>query len=148
MGLKTTRKNFTEWELKHLTRPLTFDEVWELGKEKYRWDTQDLIGIYEFHNLKTNRFYVGSSHHIFGRLKSHASSMKTGKHSYPEINEDFRKYGKDSFVFNILTYCSNSQLRKFEKSWLQTLSEKETLYNQTELNNWDTAKGRWIRKRW
>ncbi|MBS3678964.1 GIY-YIG nuclease family protein [Ornithinibacillus massiliensis] len=148
MGMKTTRKNFTEWEIKHLNQPLSFDDVWELGKEKYRLDTQDLIGIYVFQNIKTNRFYVGSSHHIFGRLKSHASSMKSGKHSYQEINEDFKKHGKESFVFKILTYCNNSQLHRFEKSWLQTYSEKEKLYNQVEIDNWDKPKGRWIRNRW
>ena len=148
MGMKTTRKKFTEWEKKHLKQPLSFDDVWELGKEKYRFDTQDLIGIYVFENIKTNRFYVGSSHHIFGRLKSHASSMKLGKHSYQDTNEDFKKNGKNSFIFKILTYSNNSQLQKFEKSWLQTYSKKEKLYNQAEIDNWDTAKGRYVRNRW
>ncbi|WP_214482830.1 hypothetical protein [Bacillus sp. SM2101] len=117
--MKTTRKNFTEWEIKYLNQPISFDDVWELGKEEYRFNTQDLIGIYVFHNIKTNRFYVGNSDYIFAGLKSHASSMKSGKHNYSEINEDFKKYGKNSFVFKILTYCSISQLRKFKKSWLR-----------------------------
>ena len=148
--MQTTRKSFTEWEMKYLNQPLSFDDIWELGKDKYRdrGDSHALIGIYVFQNIKTNRFYVGSSHHIFGRLKSHASSMKSGRHSYQKINEDFEKYGKDSFVFKILTYCNNTQLHRFEKSWLQTYSEKEKLYNQAELDSWDTAKGRWVRNRW
>jgi hypothetical protein len=129
MGMETTRKNFTEWELKYLNQLLSFDNVWELGKEKYRLNTQDLIGIYVFQNIKTNRYYVGSSHHIFGRLKSQALKMKSGKHNYTEVNEDFKEYGKESFAFKILTYCNNSQLNKFEKSWLETYSAKEKLYN-------------------
>ncbi|MBO1514082.1 GIY-YIG nuclease family protein [Metabacillus bambusae] len=148
MGFETTRKNFTEWEMKHLNQSLSFDDVWELGKEKYRYSTEDLKGIYVIQNNKTNRFYVGSSHHIFGRFKSHASLIKSGNHSYQEINEDFKRYGKESFVFKILTYCNNSQLHRFEKSWLQTYSEKAQLYNKAELDSWDKAKGRWARNRW
>ncbi|KMK76332.1 GIY-YIG nuclease family protein [Alkalihalobacillus pseudalcaliphilus] len=148
MGMKTTRKNFTEWEIKNFNQSFSFDDVWELGKEKYRIDTQDLIGIYVFQNIESNRCFVGRSSHIFGRLKNHALSMKSGKHSYSEINEDFKNYGKNSFVLKILTYCNNSQLISFEKSWLKTYSDKEKLYNQDKLDNWDTAKGRWIRKRW
>lgn len=84
--------------------------------------------------------------HIDNLFKG-SGSLKSEKHSYQEINEDFKKYGKDSFVFIILTYCNNSQLHRFEKSWLQTYSEKEKLYNQVEIDNWDTAKGRWVRNR-
>ncbi|KAA0564635.1 hypothetical protein F0342_10830 [Bacillus sp. CH30_1T] len=60
-GWKQREKNFTEWELKYLNQLLSFDDVWELGEEKYRLNTQDLIGIYVFQNIKTNRY----SHTIF-----------------------------------------------------------------------------------
>ncbi|WP_149155942.1 hypothetical protein [Bacillus sp. CH30_1T] len=74
--------------------------------------------------------------------------MKSGKHKYTEVNEDFKEYGKESFAFKIITYCNNSQLHRFEKSWLETYSAKEKLYNQTEIDNWDTPRGKWVRNRW
>ncbi|MGF2618456.1 hypothetical protein FZC84_21355 [Rossellomorea vietnamensis] len=148
MKLKTDRKKFTDWEMQFMDRHLSFVEVWELGKESRRHHTQDLVGIYSFRNIETNKIYVGSSHHIFGRMQSHASSMRLGKHSYEEINEDFKKYGKNSFEFSILTYCSVSQLHTFEKRWLMFYNESGELYNQAELDKWDTPKGRYARKYW
>ncbi|QHA38766.1 hypothetical protein D5E69_23330 (plasmid) [Rossellomorea marisflavi] len=145
MGLKTTRKSFTSWELKFSDKVLSFDEIWELGKESQRIHNQDLIGIYRIKNVFSNKVYVGSSHHIFGRLRSHATQMQLGKHPYDEINKDFKLFGKESFIFDIITYCNNSQLRSFEKSWLKVFYEESQLYNAKEYINWNKPSGRWRR---
>jgi predicted GIY-YIG superfamily endonuclease len=148
MGLTTKRKNFTEWETENINRSFSFLDVWELGKEKYRNSKQNLIGVYLIKNIKTDKIYIGSSHHILGRLKSHASNMKAKKHNYLEINNDFIAYGEESFIFEIITYCNRSELKRFEKSWLETYNKEKTLYNKLELDQWNTPRGRWNRKQY
>ena len=59
-------------------------------------------GIYKITNIKNGKFYIGSSENIEGRWSGHISELKRGKHINKHLQYAWNKYGKESFIFEIL----------------------------------------------
>lgn len=62
-------------------------------------------GIYQIRNLVTGKVYVGSSKNIRLRWYVHAHELKKNKHHSVLLQRAYNKYGKDAFVYEILTHC-------------------------------------------
>lgn len=58
-----------------------------------------MSGVYMIHNSVTGRNYIGSSRCVRGRIKTHLSALRGNRHSIEEMQEDFNKYGEESFSF-------------------------------------------------
>lgn len=76
--------------------------------------------IYLLKNKVTNRGYVGRTCHLNLRPKQHMNSLKIGKHYNELMQEDFNKYGAESFEFSVLQEFDpilffNSHL---ERNWI------------------------------
>ena len=73
-----------------------------------------MIGIYKITNLKDkNKIYIGRSLHIKQRWKAHIYELKTHRHINKELQDDWDKYGANSFQFNILAECDSNKAAKY-----------------------------------
>lgn len=72
-------------------------------------------GIYIITNIKNNKCYIGSAVNIQGRWKVHLSTLENKKHDNGHLQASYNKYGKESFIFDILCYCKKEDLLYFEQ---------------------------------
>lgn len=79
-----------------------------------------MIGIYRFVNKNNNKSYIGQSINIEERRKKHiAASYYPPSNTYNTVfHKAIRKYGVDSFEFEILTLCKIEELDSLEKYYI------------------------------
>lgn len=82
---------------------------------------EDLGVVYSITNNKTNKIYIGQTNNFKRRIWEHKYFLKNNNHKNHYLQEDYNKYGIDSFLFKI--EASN-------------LSRKDRLCKETELINY------------
>ena len=73
--------------------------------ELFNIPKENLCGVYEIVNMRTNRKYIGSSCELRTRAVTHLREIKRGKHSNKNINSDIEK--NDDFIFRIIHVVEN-----------------------------------------
>ena len=96
---------------------------------EYKLLTQNIVGIYAFHNLKTGKYYIGQSKNIRKRLLKHLQHVKN-KWNYP-LYDSINKYGFENFEFLILEETTEENLDIREKYWIEYYKSFENGYNLT-----------------
>lgn len=92
-------------------------------------------GIYLIKNTVNGRVYVGSSKYLEARIKTHISSLTSGKHYNKALQEDWARFGSTAFDFQIVeTGISDDLLKVFEQSYMDL---EENLYNTTRALQWN-----------
>jgi group I intron endonuclease len=92
-----------------------------------------MIGIYKITNKVNNKVYIGVSLDIEKRWKQHkinylnSSNKEYNKYLY----QDFRKYGIENFVFEILEELPKSEIYEREKYWIKYFDSSVSGYNET-----------------
>ena len=79
-----------------------------------------MIGIYKITNKTNNKIYIGQSTNIekrWGEHKRNAFNSNTHTYHYP-LYLAIRKYGLDSFVFEIIEECSTENLTTQDQYWM------------------------------
>lgn len=77
------------------------------------------MGIYKITNLKSNKFYIGSSNDIPKRWKQHISGLNNNKHHNFHLQKSWNKYGETSFKFEIIDIVNDSNdLFSREQKWI------------------------------
>lgn len=96
---------------------------------------ENIIGVYKIVNNVTNKVYVGQTINYKGRIVRHKSDLKCNRHSNPELQQDYNKYGLHSFKFELLERCSKNKLLEQETYWINYYGGKESecLYNKCDL---------------
>lgn len=64
-------------------------------------------GIYKITNTVNGKFYIGSSKHIPTRIKQHFYQLRRNLHHSAHLQSAYNKYGKDSFIHEVLLECEN-----------------------------------------
>lgn len=83
-------------------------------------DLNQKCGIYK---LTCNEHsYIGSSINIYYRLKRHISDLLKNKHANKYMQNAFNKYGKDSFIFEVIEECNRDVLIKTESYYIESMS--------------------------
>jgi len=79
-------------------------------------------GIYSIRFIGNNgKFYIGSSKDLCRRGAEHLNFLSQGKHCNKHLQNAFNKYGKESFIFEIIekvNFINSSELLKLEKEYL------------------------------
>ena len=76
-------------------------------------------GIYCIRNIENNKMYIGSTHNFSERKYRDFHYLEIGKHHSIVLQRAYDKYGKESFVFEILKECSDEEnLLKTEQYFL------------------------------
>ena len=65
--------------------------------------------IYAIKNRSNNKVYIGSSVNYRRRKTHHLSRLKANDHENSHLQRAYNKYGKDSFLFNIIETVSNRE---------------------------------------
>ena len=59
-------------------------------------------GIYAIINIQTNKLYIGSTNDFSRRYKQHSNMLKSGKHHCRHLQNSYKKYGKNSFIYVVV----------------------------------------------
>ena len=86
-----------------------------------------MIGIYCIRHIETSTCYIGKSIEIPVRFKNH----KNGTSQCPSIRAAILHHGIESFAFEILEHCPESDLNDRERFWITTLNTFHNGYNET-----------------
>jgi len=63
-------------------------------------------GIYKITNIVNNKVYIGSSSRLHQRFIKHKNDLDGGRHTNKHLQSSYDKYGRDSFVFEIIEICN------------------------------------------
>jgi len=89
-------------------------------------------GVYQIRNLINEKVYVGSAKCFQVRASQHESRLNSGKHSNKHLLASWKKWGSNSFLFEILEVVEGDKLQRttIEKRYLQKYYENwEKCYN-------------------
>ena len=78
-------------------------------------------GIYCITNIITLDNYIGSSKHIYFRLREHLSKLRKNKHHSKHLQASFNKYGEESFLSGIIDICTEDKLIEKEEFWISVI---------------------------
>lgn len=82
-------------------------------------------GIYRISQIGTDRVYVGQSVDLVQRRGDHFKTLRKGKHASRYLQNAFKKYGEDAFVFEILEEgfdpIDKTTLTAAEQKWMDEL---------------------------
>ncbi len=94
-----------------------------------------ICGIYKIENKVNGKVYIGSSIDIEVRWKNHIRSLN-GKDKYfnDYLHRQWREYGEENFIFNIIEECNVYELDKKEQYWIEFYDsmDRENGYNLKE----------------
>ena len=96
-----------------------------------------IIGVYSITNLKTNKLYIGESLDIDKRWINHKNDLLNNQHANYYLQQDFNKYGKSFFKFEVLQEIernsitiTQSKLLMLENAYIEKYKkEGYELYN-------------------
>ena len=96
-----------------------------------------ISAVYKITNTVTGDFYIGSSKNVKRRWTDHKCTSRWNKHPNNPMYLDMKKYGTDSFVFEILEVVEIEKLKEKEQQFIETL---KPTYNQMNANGLDFEK--------
>lgn len=77
-------------------------------------------GIYKITNILNNHCYVGSAVNINRRFITHRYRLNDQTHHSSYFQNAWNKYGSEAFIYEILLYCSKSDLIFYEQRAIDT----------------------------
>lgn len=98
------------------------------------------VGIYKIVHNDSGKVYVGSSKNIENRHKNHLYMLKNRMHHSVKLQNAHNKYGGDSFVFETIELCEESDLLVREQYWMDTLEAYSKGYNCSVFSHRPSAK--------
>ncbi len=77
-----------------------------------------ICGIYEILNIINGKRYIGQSVDVYKRYRSHVNKLNNNTHRNTYLQNSWNKYGKESFVFNIIEQCDVDDLDELEQFYI------------------------------
>ena len=100
-------------------------------------------GIFQIKNTQSGKILLGSSTNLHGPLNKHRFLLSIGKHDNAALQSDWRQYGAEAFIFEILEIVKPSddpafnledELTLLEQIWIEKLQPMgERGYNRGPL---------------
>lgn len=85
---------------------------------------EKVSGIYAIVAPSGSR-YIGSAVRIAHRWRIHKSDLRLGKHANPGLTRAFRKYGLDALRFEVVEFCTPSELLNREQFHIDTTPKRK-----------------------
>lgn len=80
---------------------------------------KNICGIYKITCLQTGKIYIGSAVNLLKRKQNHFEALANGVHKNIHLQNAYKKYGKSSFVFEVLEMVENkNNLLAREQFWI------------------------------
>lgn len=87
------------------------------------FETYNGAVVYQIANKFNDNIYIGSSKRFMNRKKSHLYSLKSGKHPNSKMINDYKLFGKDSFLFDIVEFVDEEDMLKIREAfWISKLN--------------------------
>ena len=97
-----------------------------------------MVGIYQITNTVNGKRYIGQSINISKRKSMHFYFLKSNTHINKHLQSSYNKYGKDSFLFEVLLLCDKETLTFFEQLLVDGLDPEYNICKECV----DSPKGR------
>lgn len=88
-----------------------------------------VCGIYTITNQINNMIYVGQSIDIWRRWAEHMSLLDNNKHDNCNLQNDWNKYGRHNFKFEIFKECDEWALDISERLLIEINKRNNKCYN-------------------
>lgn len=75
-------------------------------------------GIYVIRHIVTGKLYVGSAKDIDNRWAVHRKQLREDRHHSPKLQNAWRKYGEDAFVFEVIETTAPDAMIEREQFYL------------------------------
>lgn len=112
-------------------------------KKQYKQTLQPM-GIYKIINAGNGKIFIGSAKNLPGKINSIKFQLESGSHLNKELQEDFVKFGKIKFNFEVIDYLEPKEdpdynytedLKILEEMWLEKLKPfGEKGYNKAKIS--------------
>jgi group I intron endonuclease len=98
-------------------------------KKQYK-QTLTPMGVYQLKNLANGKILIGSSKNLPARKNRFDMEISMGTVTDENLLQDFRKYGREGFVFEVLDYLDPKEdpaynytedLKTLEEMWIEKL---------------------------
>ena len=95
-----------------------------------------ISGIYIIKNIQNNKVYVGSSANLKSRNYKHFWMLEKNIHDNCHLQNSYNKYGKDSFIFQVIKECDFIDLISMENFYISEFKSNifEYGYNLATVN--------------
>lgn len=99
-------------------------------KRNYKQKIQQM-GIYQIRNLANGKVFIGGSKNIPAKFNAHTFTLEIGTHINKKLQEEYKQFGKESFVFEVLeivkpkedaAYDYSFDIKELEKKWLNKIN--------------------------
>jgi group I intron endonuclease len=89
--------------------------------------------VYEIHNTKTGRSYIGSTNRYPYRFREHRNALAKGVHGCKQLQRSFDKHGGLSFVMRPVEIVTDpSSIYSREQFWIDRLGRR-SVYNSKKI---------------
>ena len=126
-----------EYFNEHSARKRTLDREGEnrrINEIKKRSKAKGIACVYKITNKITGKIYVGETTWKHRRWTQHKSQLKRNQHDSKPLQEEYNKYGIDSFEFSIVKIIESKDKEKLRTEEINTieklLSEGYKIYNK------------------
>jgi group I intron endonuclease len=79
-------------------------------------------GIYRIRNIQNNHSYIGQTRNFKSRKSQHFCSLRKNKSGHPILQRAFNKYSEECFIFEVLVYCEEFELTRYEQYLVDNLN--------------------------
>ena len=85
--------------------------------------------------MRNDKIYVGVTYNPKSRYLSHICALRGNRHINKDLQEDFNRYGEDSFVFKVIDASTCGRRYEKEKRLMEALKtyDPEHGYNQNDV---------------
>lgn len=94
--------------------------------------------VYALRHNPTGKIYVGSTHNLDSRLREHMIALRNNRHTVPDMQRDYNKYGEDYSVCVLEDYLPENNVKtKIEALYMTILGTRDRSkgYNYLDITN-------------
>lgn len=95
-------------------------------------DKAVICGIYTITNQINKIVYVGQSIDIWRRWAEHINALDNNVHDNYLLQNDWNRYGRNKFEFNIYKECTKDELNFYERLLIKIMQSNHRSYNLTQ----------------
>jgi hypothetical protein len=99
------------------------------AKRQYK-ENPPQAGIYKITSTANGKVFLGKAMNAEGKLNGQKAQLRWGSHPHTEMQEDWKRFGADSFTFEVVDYLApsndpgqdmNKDLEELFQLWLDKL---------------------------